>query len=119
MEERLKECGKGSVDHYEEIEPKYLLKLYEGFNIETSDGRQGKVWFDLCLQLCHRWRENVRTMTKFTFAVGVDATGREFVDMAVEEAVKNHSSLDNPFNTPGEGALYAFPGHSLCPVTTF
>ena len=58
-------------------------------------------------------------MTKSTFAVGVDATGREFVDMAVDEADKNHSSLDNPFDTAGEGALYVVPGHHLCPVATF
>ena len=119
MEEKLKECGKGKVDHYEEIEPEDLLKLYKGFNIETADGLQDKVWFDLCLQLCRRGRENLRTMTKSTFAVGVDATGREFVDMAVDEADKNHSSSDSPFDTPGEGALYAVPGHPLCPVATF
>ena len=58
-------------------------------------------------------------MTKSTFAVGVDATGREFVDMAVDEADKNHSSSDNPFDTPGEGALYAVPGRPLFPVATF
>ena len=43
MEEKLKECGKGKVDHYEEIEPEDLLKLYKGFNIETADGLQDKV----------------------------------------------------------------------------
>ena len=58
-------------------------------------------------------------MTKSTFAVGVDATGREFVDMAVDEADKNHYSSENPFDTPGEDALYGVPGHPLCPVTTF
>ena len=36
MGERLKECGK--VDHYEEIEPEELLKLYKGCNIESADG---------------------------------------------------------------------------------
>ena len=59
---------------------------------------QDKVWFGLCLQLCHRRRENLRTITRSTFAVGVDATGREFVGMAVDEADKNHSSSDNPFD---------------------
>ena len=78
MEEKLKECGKGKVDHYEEIEPEDLLKLHKGFNTETADGLQDKVWFDLCLQLCRRGRENLRTMTKSTFAVGVDATGGEY-----------------------------------------
>ena len=58
-------------------------------------------------------------MTKSIFPVGVDATGREFVDIAVDKADKNHSSSDNPFDTPGEGALYAVPGHPLCPAATF
>ena len=45
-------------------------------------------------------------MTKSTFAVGVDATGREFVDMAVDKADNNHSSSDNPFDTHGEKVIY-------------
>ena len=107
------------VENYEEIELKDLLKLYEGFDIKTADELKDKVWFDLCLQLCRRGRENVRTMTKLKFAVGVDATGREFVDMPVDEADNNDSFSNNPFDTPGEGALYAVPGHPLCPVATF
>ena len=56
MEEKLKDCGKGKVDHCEEIDPEDLLKLNKSFNIETADGLQDKVWFDLCLQLCRRER---------------------------------------------------------------
>ena len=79
----------------------------------------GLIWFGLCLQLCRRRRENLRTITKSTFAVGVDATGREFVGMAVDEADKNHSSSDIPFDTPREGTLYAVTGRTLCPIATF
>ena len=39
--------------------------------------------------------------------------------MAVDKADKNHSFSGNPFNTPGEGALYDVSGHLLCPVVTF
>ena len=58
-------------------------------------------------------------MTKSTFAVSRDATGRRFVSEVEDEADKNHSSSDNNFDTIGEGCLYEVPGHPLCPVTTF
>ena len=58
-------------------------------------------------------------MTKSTFAVSRDATGRRFVYEVEDEADKNHSSSDNNFDTIGEGYLYEVSGHPLCPVTTF
>ena len=52
---KLKESGKGKIDHFEEIEPEDILKLYRSFDIESPEGLLHKVWFDLCLQLCcHR-----------------------------------------------------------------
>ena len=47
---KLKESGKGKIDHFEETEPKDILKLYCNFDIE-SPKRLHKIYFDLCLQL--------------------------------------------------------------------
>ena len=52
--DNLKACGKGKVDHQDEIEPEHLLKLYSSFDVTTLTGLQEEVWFDLCLQLCRR-----------------------------------------------------------------
>ena len=64
--DNLKAYGKGKVDHHNEIEPEDLLKLYGSFDVTTPTGRQEKVWFDLCLQLCRRGREN--TISEGTLA---------------------------------------------------
>jgi hypothetical protein len=43
----LKQSGKGLTEHYKEIEPEDLRKVYENLNIETPSGLQKKVWFDI------------------------------------------------------------------------
>ena len=96
------------MDHHDEIEPEDLLKLYSSFDVTTPTGLQEKVWFDLCLKLCRRGRENMKSMTKETFVYEVE-----------DEADKNHDAHDNSFDTIGEGTLAEVPGHPLCPVKTF
>ena len=85
---KLKESGKGKIGHFEETEPEDILKLYCSFDIESPEGLLHKVWFDLCLQLRRRGRENMRNMTKFTFAVGADATGKKFIYEVSDELDK-------------------------------
>ena len=116
---KLKASGKGKTDHFEEIEPENILKLYCSFDIESPEGLLHKVWFDLCLQLFHRGRENMRNMTKSTFAVGADAAGRKFIYKVSDELDKNHGANDNDFDTISEGVLYEVPNHPLCPVKSF
>ena len=90
----LKKKGKGSTEHKLEISPEDLQKLTSSdnvvFNTATPYGLQKKVWFDIMFFLCRRGRENLRQMTKSTFAVNHDATGRYFVHQAIDEADKNH-----------------------------
>ena len=117
--DNLKTFGKGKVDHHDEIEPEDLLKLYGSFDVTTPTGLQEKIWFDLCLQLCRRGRENMKSMTKETFAVATDDSGRKFVYEVEDEADKNHDAHDNSFDTIGEGTLSEVPGHPLCLVKTF
>ena len=116
--DNLEGCGKGKVDHHDEIEPEDLVKLYSCFDITTPTGLQEKVWFDLCLQLCWRGRENMKSMTRETFAVATDASGRKFVYEVEDEADKNHDAHENSFDTIGEGTPAQVPGHR-CPVKTF
>lgn len=90
----MKKKGHGSVDHKPPISANDLKKLYSSenlaFNINTPTGLQMKVWFDLMFFLCRRGRENLRNMTKSTYKVDEDSSGREFVYQAIDEADKNH-----------------------------
>lgn len=62
------------------------------------------------LFLCRRGRENLREMTKTTFAIAVDSCGKEYVFQVTDELDKNHRENDKPTDNPGEGRMYALPG---------
>ena len=64
----IKTNGKGDTE---------VRKLYWSFDIKNQYGLQEKVWFDIQLYLIRRGREGLRSMTKKTFGVFVDATGRK------------------------------------------
>ena len=66
---KIKKAGKGMINHYPEIEPEDVRKLYASFNTDTPAGLQEKVWFDIMFYLCRRGRENLREMTKSTYFV--------------------------------------------------
>ena len=77
----LKRQGKSRINHHSETEPEDLQKLYTSVaeQINTPKGLQRKVWIDIMLHLIRRGRENLRRMTKSTFAVDTDVAGRRFV----------------------------------------
>ena len=72
-----RKSGKGDTNHYPEIEPEDPRKLYQSFDPNCPNGLQEKVWFDIMFHLVRRGRENLRGMTKETFAVSFDATGKK------------------------------------------
>lgn len=86
-----------------------LRKLYASIalNTETPTGLQKKVWFDVMFYLCRRGRENLRSMTKSTFAVSTDSKGREYIYQAIDELDKNHRETDTNIT---EAHIYAVPG---------
>ena len=66
--------------------------------------------------LIRRGRENLRLLTKQSFAVQVDAAGKKFVYQVVNELDKNHRANDQPDDSPGEGRMFESP---YCTVKTF
>jgi hypothetical protein len=120
---KIKKSGLGGTEHYPPISEEDLKMMYNGehhaFNTETPVGLQQKVWFELVYYLCRRGRENLREMSKETFKIGKDASGKEYVCQAVDEADKNHRVTDGPNETPGEGRMYEIKGNPACPVTSF
>ena len=53
--------------------------------------------------LCCCGRENTREITRETFKIGKDASGREYVYQGMGEGDKNHTATDKPDDTVGEG----------------
>ena len=110
--------GKGDINHYPEIEPEDVKKLYSSFDLNSPTGLLEKVWFDIMFFLCRRGRENLRDMNKSTFFVSRDATGKQFVYQCTSEVDKNHNIGDAPFDTNGEGRIYE-TNLPECPVRSF
>ncbi|XP_052262749.1 zinc finger MYM-type protein 2-like [Dreissena polymorpha] len=119
---QLKRSGHGSVDHKPVISDSDLEKLSGNsvpFNINTPCGLQNRVWFNLMYCLLRRGQENLRSMTKSTFAIATDSTGRKFIHQVIAESTKNHGIADMPDDTTGKGNIYEQPGSTFCPVRCF
>ena len=69
------------------------------------------------IYLIRRGRENLRQMTKTTFAVKFDASGNRCVTQTVDEMDKNHRENCDRNATIGEGRMYENPQSIHCPVT--
>ena len=71
------------MDHKPVICPEELFKIYDpsnfALNPNTPSDLLNKTWFDFMTFLCRRGRGNPRDMTRDTFAVHVDGSGRKFV----------------------------------------
>ena len=114
----VKAAGKGDTIHYPEIEPEDLRKLYSSFDVDNPAGLQELCWFNIMFYLIRRGRENVRQMTKSTFQVATDATGKRFIYQTTSELTKNHNENDHNDDANGEGRIYA-TGAKKCPVICF
>lgn len=69
--------------------------------------------------LIRRGRENLFLLTKQTFAVQADATGKKYVYQALDELDKNHGGKYQPDDSPGEAGMYERPNSPYRPVKTF
>ncbi|XP_062574912.1 uncharacterized protein LOC134236784 [Saccostrea cucullata] len=117
----LKSRGLENIEHHPPISENDLRQLYSGsthvFDTTTPYGLQKKVWFEITLFLCRRGRENIRFMTKDTFKIMKDDTGRQSVNQHIDELDKNHRADTQGSVT--EGRMYEIPGNSNCPVVSF
>jgi integrase len=118
----LKKKGKASVDHKVPISPVDIKKLYSTdhhtFDTDTPVGLQNKVFFELMFHICRRGRENLRQMTKTTFAVRTDSEGVKYVVQITDELDKNHRGNTSDHDNSGEGRMYA-TGGKFCPVLSY
>lgn len=115
----LKRKGKGATEHRQPVDEKDLKKLYDNVDISTPKGLQQKAWLDIMLYRIRRGRENLREMTKNTFQIEVDASGKRYVIQTTDEMDKNHRENCDRNATIGEGRMYENPESIHCPVKTF
>ena len=114
----IKKAGKAEINHYPEISEEDRQKLYTSlfFNTQTPVGLYNKVHFDVRYYFSRRGGENMDTLTKDSFIVGVNAkTGRVCVKK-VDELTKNHREDDT---TPAYGGLMVATPTDDCPVKSF
>ena len=112
----LKKKGFAKVEHFPEINADDILTIYGSFDINHPRGLLNKVLFDIIFYLCRRGRENLADMTKSTFIVETDRSGRKYVIQDVDEMLKNHrENDDNDAESAGAGGrMYDVPGKSAC-----
>ena len=103
----LKGNGKEKIQHYSKIEPEDIKKLYENVDVNTPECLLYKVWFDAIFRLGRRGRENMRDMTRGTFAVGTD-------DSFTKQQMNLTDENDRSFETIGEASIYEIPGSPKC-----
>ena len=114
----LKRLGKAKIEHKPPIVSEDLNKLYHSvvFDTESPIGLQNKVWFEVMFFFCRRGQENLRDLTRDSFAVQVDASGRLYVFQVKDELTKNRRE-----NNEAEEGGYMFEkiGDLLSPLTSF
>ena len=70
------------------------------------------VVFFIIYYLCRRGRENLRKMTKNTFAIATDSANKlQHIYQKVDEADKNHSGVDT--GKANQGRIYEVKGKPI------
>ncbi|XP_062603853.1 uncharacterized protein LOC134265645 [Saccostrea cucullata] len=120
MLKKIKKDGFDKTKHYEAISEADLQKLRSTDILSCRDPKslQRKVWFDITLSFARRGRENIRDLKCSAFIFKTDDAGKEYVQMAYNEATKNHPGdriKDNDHET--QPRMYA-TSSSQCPVTS-
>ena len=115
----LKRQGFGKIDHHSPISKEDLEKIQSSYNPSSPDPKslQQVVWFNIMFHLIRPGRENLRLLTKESFAEQVDAAGKKFVYQVVDELDKNHRANDQPDDSPGEGRMYERLGTFMSSIT--
>lgn len=108
--------GRGEIDSKPQIEDEDMEKIADYFkkNLEgppNPSKLREIVLFNIIYYMGRRGHQNLRTMTKDTFAIGCDADGTLFIYQAVKEQDKNQTEADlNPSN---EARIYEMSGLQL------
>ena len=114
---QLKKKGLAKVEHKPPICSEDIRKLYSSpvFKLNNPRSLQRKVFFEIMFYLCRRGQENIRELTKSSFAVKRDENGTEYIERDIDELTKNHRECD----PEAEGGIILATGMPNCPVYSF
>ena len=97
------------------IEDEDLRKLGTYFHQKLEESSpvdmpklQKAVQFHLMFHTCRRGRENLHEMTKDTYKIFTDISGKEFIQQHQDEADKNH--CEDSTELANEGTMFTKPG---------
>lgn len=119
---KIRETGKGKINHKSAINHSDLQKLYRDqnvFDINTAIGLINKVFFEVTLYFCRRGVENLSQLRKTDFEIREDEDRRQYVIKVVSEVDKNHSGINLERNETEGARMYAVPDTNNCPVRSF
>lgn len=111
-----KEEGRGETDSRPPIEPEDLQTLQKYF-AENLAGPpnpyklQEMMLFNIIYYMGRRGRQNLRKMTKETYAISTDASGKRYIYQAIKEQDKNHAGSDMSPNN--QARIYENPGNFI------
>ena len=88
----MKWQGFGRVDQHSPISKEDLEKIQPSYNPSPPDPKslQQVVWFNIMFHLIRRGRENLRLLTKESFATQVDAAGKISKELKLSQKYTNH-----------------------------
>jgi hypothetical protein len=117
----LRRQGLDTTKHKAVIEHNDIEKMYKSGTLSNTNPRalQRKVFFELSLHFARRGREGLRSLTKDTFVIKVDATGNKYITQSYNEKEKNHQGISNR-ETEKNASMYAQPKDpERCPVKSY
>ncbi|MCP3929111.1 MAG: DUF3504 domain-containing protein, partial [Bacteroidetes bacterium] len=113
----MKKDGLDKSQHYPAISEMDLakIKLPTSFDLNDPAQLQEKVFFDIQYNFGRRGRENLRDLKRDAFLLGVDDSGREYIELSYNEKTKNHQHASDRNAT--KPRMYEHQLQS-CPVTS-
>lgn len=110
---KAKEEGRGEIDSRPPIEEDDMKKISTYFEQYLAgppnpEKLMEMALFSIIYYMCRRGRQNLRKMTKETYEIKSDPSGRKFIEQAVKEHDKNHRADDMSPNS--QARIYEQPG---------
>lgn len=80
---QLRKNGLAKTNHKQPLNSQGVDKLYSSgvFSLTNPLALQRKVFFEVMLFLCRRGRENLRKLTKSSFAIKKDGKNEEYIEL--------------------------------------
>ena len=117
-----KEKGLDKSRCHPPVTQEQLQQIYDNYFIPHYSNNpvclQHKVYFDIAFFLGKRGQEDLRQLKKNSFALKINAHGREYLELTYNESTKK-SQGDNNNEMNEQPILLSQPGKAKCPVNSY